>query len=343
MNYTEQLELEAEQRRRDLTASLDELRDRFSPGQMVDQLVDYVQEGSGGQFFHNLKRQVVGNPLPVTLIGAGVAWLIMANGRAHSGNGRSHRDAAYRTNGGHRNASLHRALARAGDAVSGASADLSARVQEASSGAGETFDEARARAEERGEQVKERAQETLSSVRESARETYSEIYDAATGTYHRVSERAGLTAEAVKDSLRGLRQGTAETGQGIAQFCREQPLVVAGLGLAIGAALGALLPASELENRVMGDASEEARRKARELASDAVDKVQVVGERVVEAAYGAAEEQGLVQSARSDTNEPPDSESDVGGEVPVSAPLDTVTVVPDPDPRPESDPAPRSG
>ena len=75
MSYTEQLERDSEAARRRLAEDLDELRERITPGQLVDQLVDYVQEGSGGTFFRNLKRQTLGNPLPVTLIGAGLGGL----------------------------------------------------------------------------------------------------------------------------------------------------------------------------------------------------------------------------------------------------------------------------
>ena len=40
--------------------------------------------------------------------------------------------------------------------------------------------------------------------------------------------------------------------------------------VAVGAALGAALPATDLEDRVMGDASEDAKRKIREIASETV-------------------------------------------------------------------------
>src|SRR6185437_5293249 len=80
MSYTQQLEHDSEAARRRLAEDLDELRERITPGQLVDQLVDYVQEGSGGEFFRNLKRQTVSNPLPVTLIGAGLAWLMLGRG-----------------------------------------------------------------------------------------------------------------------------------------------------------------------------------------------------------------------------------------------------------------------
>src|ERR1700748_777438 len=83
MTYTEQLERESDQVRLDLAESLNELRARISTGQVVDQLVEYAREGSGVEFLRNLKRQAIDNPIPVALIGTGVAWLML--GGADSG------------------------------------------------------------------------------------------------------------------------------------------------------------------------------------------------------------------------------------------------------------------
>src|SRR5207302_71755 len=80
---SERLEQESEQTRRRLADSLEELRTRLSPGQVVDQLVDYATENGAGEFVRNLGDDVRRNPLPVTLIGAGIGWLMMANGRSH--------------------------------------------------------------------------------------------------------------------------------------------------------------------------------------------------------------------------------------------------------------------
>src|SRR5918997_3933858 len=80
------LEREAEQTRSNISATLEELRDRMTPGQVVDQFVDYARETGGADFMRTLGNQVRANPLPVTLIGAGIAWLMFSGGRsgAHS-------------------------------------------------------------------------------------------------------------------------------------------------------------------------------------------------------------------------------------------------------------------
>ena len=79
---SEQLERKAHQVRARLTETLEELRAGMTPGQVVDQLAGYAREGPAAEFFRNLARQIWENPLPLTLIGAGIAWLIIASSQS---------------------------------------------------------------------------------------------------------------------------------------------------------------------------------------------------------------------------------------------------------------------
>ena len=79
---SEQLERKAHQVRTRLTETLEELGAGMTPGQVVDQLADYAREGPAAEFFRNLAREIRENPLPLALIGAGVAWLIIASSQS---------------------------------------------------------------------------------------------------------------------------------------------------------------------------------------------------------------------------------------------------------------------
>src|SRR6516162_10081303 len=81
MLRSELLEREAEARRIELAKTFDELRARATPGHVLNQLVDYASESGGADFFRNLRDQTVANPLALGLVGAGLAWLMMSNGR----------------------------------------------------------------------------------------------------------------------------------------------------------------------------------------------------------------------------------------------------------------------
>jgi hypothetical protein len=76
---SEQLEQQARHHRARLSETIEALRDRMTPGQVVDQVADYAQHGPATEFFRNLGREIRENPLPLTVIAIGVAWLIMAS------------------------------------------------------------------------------------------------------------------------------------------------------------------------------------------------------------------------------------------------------------------------
>jgi hypothetical protein len=78
---SEQLEREAEDARNNLAADLDELRHRMTPGQIVDEVADYARDTPVGEFARNLLRELRENPLPLLLIGAGIAWSLIASSR----------------------------------------------------------------------------------------------------------------------------------------------------------------------------------------------------------------------------------------------------------------------
>jgi Protein of unknown function (DUF3618) len=76
---SEQLEREAEQARAELAYALDELRQRLTPGEIIDELVDYARETPAADFVRNLARDIRANPLPVIVIFAGIAWAVIAS------------------------------------------------------------------------------------------------------------------------------------------------------------------------------------------------------------------------------------------------------------------------
>jgi ferritin-like metal-binding protein YciE len=81
-NNSEKLEQEAGRTRAKLTEALEALRARMTPGQVIDQLIDYAREGPGAGFGRNLAREVREHPLPLVLIGIGIAWLMVASSRS---------------------------------------------------------------------------------------------------------------------------------------------------------------------------------------------------------------------------------------------------------------------
>ena len=77
-----QLEQDAARTRVRMSQTIEQLRARLAKGQFLDQLTGYTQDGPVIEFSRNLAREVREHPLPLVLIGIGVAWLIIARSRS---------------------------------------------------------------------------------------------------------------------------------------------------------------------------------------------------------------------------------------------------------------------
>lgn len=246
MMHSEQLERQAEASRGRLSDRLEELRECVTPGDVVHQLVDYARQGAGGEFMRNLGVQVRRNPLPVALIGAGMAWLMMGNGA------RRPYELERRSADG-----KHGAMRNFREKAAATGAELGERTQEAASAIGDAATAATNRASEIAETVSSKA----AALSDNASKAWSGALDAATGT----AQRAG-------DSAASMGRRAASISRSFGDFCAEQPAILGGLGLAVGAALGAAIPGSEAEDRLMGDTSDEFKDRVQQFAADTADK-----------------------------------------------------------------------
>jgi hypothetical protein len=309
MTYSEQLERETESCREQLADTLDELRARMTPGEVVDQLVDYAQDTTGGLFFQNLKKEVASNPLPVALMGAGFAWLMC--GKAVSASRLRESTASVADKG-------RTWLSESADAAAGARRDAADRLSEVGSRASEAAAGGRERIREGAAVASDAAADAASQAKEAMSDATAQVQDAASqvkdttvrlkdaasaagtafgdtlsSTYGHATAGAGRAATAVTGSASKIGNRAATSGRDLMDFCRDQPLVVAGIGLAVGAAIGALLPRTQAEDQLMGDVSDELKEQTRELAGEQLEKAKKVGDRAYEAAQQEAERQGL--------------------------------------------------
>lgn len=237
MASSEQLEREAEATRARIAATLTELRARISPGQMLDEAIDYARDGNGADLVRNLGRQAADNPMPVALLGAGLAWLMLAQRKSRDGK------AAQATKGDGSVATTEPAsLSEPTDRTTAMASKIEKTTRRVTRNAEATTD----KASEAATSAYERASDMMDRARETTTETY------------------GRARDAMERSMSSAMQGT----RGLTKFMQEEPLVVAGLGIALGALVGALLPATDIENRAMGEASDRLKSDAREAARE---------------------------------------------------------------------------
>jgi hypothetical protein len=342
MTYSEQLERETETCRDQLAETLDELRARMTPGEVVDQLVDYAKDTTGGLFIENLKQQVANNPLPVALMGAGFAWLMFGKGvnasrLRQSASAFADRDRGWLSESadaaaaGRREAAnrLSEAGSRASEAASAAvaggrehlhagGAAISETAADAASQAKETISDATAQVKDAASRVKD----TTMHLKDAATAAGAAFGDTVSTTYDLTATGAGRAATAVAGSASRIGNSALASGRDFMDFCRDQPLVLAGIGLAVGAAVGALLPRTQAEDQLMGDVSDELKEQTKEFAGEQFQKAKKVGERAYDAAEQEAERQGLsgeavaseAASRIKDTSIAPSSEADTCGD-----------------------------
>jgi hypothetical protein len=237
---SEQLAREAAQNRAELSGLLRELRERMTPGQVLDDITDYVRDGGAGEFVHNLGVQVRREPLPVALIGSGIAWLMWSSARGS-------RTGPTESAAGERMSDAAQGVSECDSAGLRASAEAADRV---AAGMSSTTTSAYDATAETASRVAEGTSDAASQAMRSIRGAASSLRTAAVS--------ASSTGAGAASSL----------GRSLAELFREQPLVLGGIGLAIGAALGVAFPETTAEDRLMGDASDRLKGEAGRVARE---------------------------------------------------------------------------
>jgi hypothetical protein len=136
--------------------------------------------------------------------------------------------------------------------------------------------------------------ERVSRAAESAADYASEMKDRVADT---ASSYAETAADLAQDAGRRVSEGSARMGRQaqatlqstMTRVLREQPLAVAAAGLAAGAAIAAVFPSTEIEERTFGSAGESLRDAAQKAGERVKDATVKAGERLKD----AAEERGL--------------------------------------------------
>lgn len=288
MTIADQYERKAEAHRAHISELIDELRYRATPGEVMDQFLGWED---GREIARTFGRQVRGNPLPLALIGAGVAWLMLSDG--------TRRNTSVPLHDGLDDYENFDGYARPGG-LNGVARRAKRSVRKASDAAQSVKDSA-AQLSQRAKGTAGDLSDGAQSALDAARGSVSDAAESVEAGYGKAKEAVGAAADSVADSASlawekstGLVQSTADAvtdaASNLNRMAHEQPLLVAGIGLAVGMAIGAVVPMSEMENRLMGEPSDKLKDSAGELASEGYEKAKAVAEDALEAAAGAVSE-----------------------------------------------------
>ncbi|WP_428663858.1 hypothetical protein [Reyranella sp.] len=243
MSSSAHLQREASAARVGLSSALDDLRESVSTTALTNGAMTFAKEGSSAIARAAVDRAMA-SPLAAMLIGAGLFMLM---------------------NGGNRDSKVGAAVEKGNDALKSTASTLA--------GVGSSIAGAATSALSGVSRASGTVSDTAAAAADRVKTAAADASDMATGAYDKArSTVEDLSAQGREQGQRAIDQTEAlmSEAQGrLEQFAREQPILVAALGVAFGAAIGASLPMTRAEQEYMGSAA----RKAGELGTDIAKKV----------------------------------------------------------------------
>lgn len=294
----QELQRESERSRAALAATVEQLRNkvgdttseiksRLSPGYIKQEIKDYVRE-ERVSLSQNLQRKAKENPLQAVAVGAAIAYPALGLVRAIPmplmliGAGLFFTSQRGRQTASEAKVKLDGAIQQGSDKVSElvdtAKSEFDARTAGLRSQASNAVDAVGATADT----LASRARAAMHDARDAANETAANVAGSAEAG---VAQAANMKDAAV--------QRLAETKTATADFLKDNALLVAGIGAALGAFIAASLPSSEAENKLFGAGSDKLKDKARQAAAQGIDKATELAAEAAGAAATAAAREGL--------------------------------------------------
>ena len=306
------IERDLDQTRSRLGSHLSELQDKFSPGQVLDDLMGYFRGSEGAEFGRSLMDSVRTNPMPAAVTAIGLAWL-MASKPAGQSSGSSSGDkfgaSSPQPTGPHLYGREDYAatMTRVREAEQGvarqpseAEHNYSARLDEVR---GQAIGLAR-HAQESTESFGQRIKDALASAQQAIAGAAGSLASQAGGAASAVGSTASSLGTSAQSTAQGAMRSTlgalsqvgmtgGKAGGNLVATIAENPVMLGALGLAAGALLGALLPVSEQEEAALGGIAGQARDAATSLAQQGLASGKAVGEAVMEKGRASVDAHGI--------------------------------------------------
>ncbi|WP_041373269.1 DUF3618 domain-containing protein [Phenylobacterium zucineum] len=235
-----EVEREVEATRGQIDRTVEALKEKMQPKELFDEATR-IMGGTSNKVLTTVVEQAKENPIPVAMIGAGIAWLALSQGRkrrdydAYSGAG------YYETYEGY-------------DESEGMAAKLKAKAKGAVGAA------------------KGKISEAKEKVAEAAHHARSGAADGASTAKGRMAGLTGAVSTRASTMSRQAQQRYQET-------LDTEPLILGAIGVAVGMAIGASIPASRTENRYIGPHRDKLVGKGREMAKSSLHEARTVAER----------------------------------------------------------------
>lgn len=288
--------------RRRMDDTMDALGDRLKGRHLLDEILGFFRSdnsGSNGKAAElkekisetassaarSVADTVKANPLPLLLIGAGVAWMIYSSGKESSRDRYADEDDGA-TAGYDPDASYDRPL----DYPTPAGAERGFGESDSGFSIGGTVEDdfSESSGPSKLEQVKLGVEEKAQNAKEQVKERISHVGDAVREKSQAISHRAREVGSRVQARTREVY---ARTRQTVVRTADEHPLELGLACLAAGVAAGLALPTPERLNRLAGPSMDRLRQRTRDTGKEYLEK----GKRVVSAAGNAVKNEAQAQ------------------------------------------------
>ena len=270
-----ELELDAEAARAQVADTAESIRSKMSPGQLIDEFAGLFTGGDGAATLTTLKAQVRDNPLPLTLVGAGLAWLML-------GGGTSAGESSYNDRGARRSRDNSGSQFRSGKSQTGFGEYLGSGGSTGS--------------QQDNSSLVTSALDSATTFAEGVVDAGKSAIDSATGA---VTDAGGRLAGTTSEMGSNVGEMTQRARQSAQEVFQREPLVLAALGLAVGTAIGAMLPSTTLEDEQLGRYRDKLRDSAEDLLDKGVEGAKEVAAEAYETIKDEADQQGLKASGDS--------------------------------------------
>jgi hypothetical protein len=268
---SDQIEADLARTRARMDDRLDQLQDHLSPRQMLNDVFAYFHGGDGSDIAQDLVSRVRANPIPLALVGVGIAWLMASDGTAGP-------------------------AAMTGEPIVNRLREVdrsNVRI------AGEDQEAYRSRLDEARGLVLGIARDpgdTADSYSERVRTAVSAATRGARDKTHDLTQAAGDLAERATRQGTELKQGAdamAHSTRDTLSTLATNPFALGAIAAVVGAVAGALLPTLEQEESALATTATKIREKGRDLAQDVADRGTRIATETLGAVQDSASSHGL--------------------------------------------------
>ena len=276
--------------RTEMDQTISQIEHRLSPNRLIDQALERMR-GGPAVFAANLGRTVRRHPVPTAMFAAGLGWLLLAE-RGDKVGPRSSRHRATAAPYHLRDAS-ESDLDTGSDRL-GAAPQRSGSYLQGDTKMSGSWEHSRRSGWNLFGRRGSRSSYGSSSYGGSSYGSSSYGSDYGAGSYGSSGYgeggngggRLGQVGSAARHQVERARTG-------FEHMLEEQPLVLGAVAVALGAVLGATLPTSRVENRLLGPTREQLQHRAGDYARQQWEKAKEVALSAGAAAMAQAEEQGM--------------------------------------------------